>query len=627
LVSIALPVAVLGYRQGSYGELQQAEAAAIACVFVCALLLTGERFWRSPAFAAVGGCLALLTVWTALSLLWAPSADDVVPDIVLMSLYLTVFTLVGLVARRNTLATWCDGLAAGVAVIVFLSLTSRFFPHLFRAARDEVTVLPGSASRLAFPVGYWNGLAILVACSLPLFLRSALSDRGGSARKVVSVGFVSAIGTIVYLASSRGGAITAVAAAGLYVLLSGRRWPSAAGAVLLGAVGAAIAIGLVARNHDLVDRPFSKGAVDAGPRMFAVVLVVYAVAGGAYALADRFALAAWRPSRRLTTGLAAVAAICLVAVLAAADLPARFEAFKARPTFAASANSSIESHFLSGGSNGRWQLWGSAIREFRSAPLQGGGAGSFQGWWAQHGTLAVYVRDTHSLYLQTLGELGMVGFLLIVGFVGSGLWFGLRLVLGTNAAYRFQPAAPLATFAAFGLAASIDWIWQLPVIGVVAIMSVAMLTTAAPERAPAAASRQVTVGSRAVPLATALVAASLFVFAALDVAAQLRLNRSQQASGRSDGATALAEAQAARALEPWSARPLLQIALAEEAFGSLPVSRLAIEDAVRKDASNWRLRLVAARLEAKTGHIGAATRELAAARALNPRSPLFAPGG
>jgi hypothetical protein len=578
-------------------------------------------------FAVLGGSLALLTGWTALSLLWAPSADDVVPDIVLMSLYLAVFTLVALVARRNTVATWCDGLAAGVAVIVCISLSSRFFPHLFGAARAPVTILGGSASRLAFPIGYWNGLAILVACSLPLFLRATLSGRGGSARKVGSVAFVSAIGTIVYLASSRGGAITAVTAVGLYVLLSGTRWPSAAGAALCGAVGTLAAVGLVTRHHDLVDKPFSKAAADAGPRTFVAVLVVYAVAGGAFALVDRLALSAWRPSRRLTTGIAALAAICLGAALVAADLPARFAAFKAPPTLAAADTSSIESHFLSGGSTGRWQLWGSAVTEFRGAPLHGGGAGSFAGWWAQHGTLPVYVRDTHSLYLQTLGELGIVGFLLLAAFVLGGLWLGVRLILATSPRYRFQPAAPLVTFAAFALAASFDWIWQLPVIGVLAVTCIAVLTAAASEGRSASPSAAPTVRSRAFSIATVVVALLLFALAAVDAAAQLRLDRSRSASARSDGAAAVAEAQAARALEPWSAQPLLQLALAEESFGSLPVARLAIEDAVHKDGSNWRLRLVAARLEAKTGHIGAATRNLARARALNPRSPLFASAG
>jgi hypothetical protein len=510
---------------------------------------------------------------------------------------------------------------------VCISLSSRFFPHLFGAARTPAAILGGSASRLAFPLGYWNGLAILVACSLPLFLRSTLSGRGGSARKAVSVAFVSAIGTIVYLASSRGGAITAVTAAGLYVLLSGRRWPSTAGAVVCGAVGTLAAVGLVARHHDLVDKPFSKAAADAGPRTFVAVLVVYAVAGGAFALVDRFALAAWRPSRRLTAGIAVLAAVCLAAALVAADLPARFAAFRAPPTFAGADTASIESHLLSGSSNGRWQLWGSAVAEFRSAPLHGGGAGSFQGWWAQHGTLAVYVRDTHSLYLQTLGELGIIGFLLLAAFVLGGLWLGLRLVLATSPRYRFQPAAPLATFAAFALAASVDWIWQLPVIGVLAIACVAVLTAATPKGSPASPSGGRAIAPRALATATVVGALLLFALAAVDAAAELRLDGSRSASARSDGAAAVAEAQAARALEPWSAQPLLQLALAEESFGSLPVARLAIEEAVRRDGSNWRLRLIAARLEAKTGRIAAASQSLAAARRLNPRSPLFAGSG
>jgi tetratricopeptide (TPR) repeat protein len=102
------------------------------------------------------------------------------------------------------------------------------------------------------------------------------------------------------------------------------------------------------------------------------------------------------------------------------------------------------------------------------------------------------------------------------------------------------------------------------------------------------------------------------------------LAQSERAASRGDGQSAIAHAQAARALEPWSAAPLLRLALAEERFGSLAVARAAIDRALRKDNADWRLWLIASRLQAKDGDIAAATRSLAEARRLNPRSPIFA---
>ena len=82
----------------------------------------------------------------------------------------------------------------------------------------------------------------------------------------------------------------------------------------------------------------------------------------------------------------------------------------------------MRSHLLSANGSGRWQFWESAVDAFQATPLLGHGAGSYEAWWAEHGSLAVFVRDAHSLYLETLAELGVLGFLLLVGGVSrSGL--------------------------------------------------------------------------------------------------------------------------------------------------------------------------------------------------------------
>jgi hypothetical protein len=623
---VAAAVFVLGYRDGSYGPLQRSEAAAVACLAVCGLVAGGMRLYRPRPFVVLGGLLAAFTAWTALSVTWTTSADDAVPEVILLGLYLAVFAVVAFTARSRALAVWCDGMAVGVGVIGGVALLSRFFPGLFDAARPNVELLFGSASRLSFPVGYWNGLGILLACCVPLLLRAAVAERGGVARKALAVGFLPAVGTIVYLASSRGAALTAAVAVVVYLGFSGSRWAVAAGATLLGCAGTAAAVAVVTREPALVDRPLSDAAADAGPWAFAALVVVCACTGAAFVALDRVGLGAWRPSRRVTTVIAAASALVVVAGLLAADLPARVEAFTASPLSTGATEGTIRSHFLSGGSTGRWQLWASAVDQFESDPLHGGGAGSFESWWAKHGTLPVFVRNAHSLYLETLGELGIVGLVILGGFVLGGLCLGAWVVMLTSATSRYQPAAPVAVFAAFAVAAAFDWIWQLPALGVVAIACVAMITGAASERRSAASPR----GPRAagvVAAAAMIVAVPLLGLALLHATTELRLELSANASVRGDGTAAVAEAQAARALEPWSASPLLRLALAEERFGSLRVARAAIDEAVRKDPQDWRLRVIAARLQAKVGDVAAAARSLATARSLNPRSPLFAASG
>lgn len=122
-----------------------------------------------------------------------------------------------------------------------------------------------------------------------------------------------------------------------------------------------------------------------------------------------------------------------------------------------------------------------------------------------------------------------------------------------------------------------------------------------------------------------LLAAWLVVCAqAIPLLSELKLRDSEAAVTRNDAEAALSDARAARALEPWAASPYLQLALVQEHVGDLEAARDSIRKAVARDSRDWRLWLVAARLETKLGLIPEARASLARAATLNPRSPLFA---
>jgi len=106
--------------------------------------------------------------------------------------------------------------------------------------------------------------------------------------------------------------------------------------------------------------------------------------------------------------------------------------------------------------------------------------------------------------------------------------------------------------------------------------------------------------------------------------AHLLIGESQAAAVTRGHATpAITAALRARDIQPWAASPYLQLALVTEAEGNVAEAERWIRQALARDADNWQLWLVAARVETKLGKVDAASKSLARAVKLNPRSPLF----
>src|SRR5262249_45042225 len=81
--------------------------------------------------------------------------------------------------------------------------------------------------------------------------------------------------------------------------------------------------------------------------------------------------------------------------------------------------------------NGRIDNWRVAADAFKASPFHGSGAGTYRITW-DHDRPAppVKVNDGHSLYLEVLSELGIVGFLLLVTALGTILVGGLLRLNG-----------------------------------------------------------------------------------------------------------------------------------------------------------------------------------------------------
>ena len=381
----------------------------------------------------------------------------------------------------------------------------------------------------------------------------------------------------------------------VFVLAQPRRWV-ALGAALAGATGTAASIGVLLGGEGW------QAAV-------VIVLICVATAVG-FELASAFAPRPPEVSRRL--GAAAVLALA-VALVATAFATHAWRDFTRLPPARGDA---VGTHLLSGSGNGRWQFWQAALAEFRSAPLQGGGAGSYEAWWDRHGSFSYAVRDAHSLYLETLGELGIVGFVLLVGSLAAAVAVGGRRLLRTRDAERTLIAALLGAATAYLIGAGIDWMWELTAVTLVGVCTLGLLA------GPGTPST--TRPLRRLPRVAAAVAVGAVVIAeAVALLAGIEVSQSQAAARSGRFGPARAHAVAATRLEPWAATPYLQLALVEESAGDLVAARRSIQAAIRRDRQDWRPWLAAARIEARLGDATAAAHSYAQARSLDPRSPLF----
>jgi O-antigen ligase len=133
---------------------------------------------------------------------------------------------------------------------------------------------------------------------------------------------------------------------------------------------------------------------------------------------------------------------------------------KPAPTF---KGGDLNLRLLSLSPNGRVLFWKSAWHDFTGHPVVGTGGGSFARYWSIHRPVKIFVLNAHSLYLETLAELGAVGLAIVLVALVPPLRAGFR--------HRRHPlGAPiLAAYIAFLVHTGGDWTWQLPAVGLAAL--------------------------------------------------------------------------------------------------------------------------------------------------------------
>jgi O-Antigen ligase len=618
-------VVYLGLEGGGYDPLVHDRVGIAVWWLLLAGVVVGALPRRRPPILA---CVALalfaaFVVWTALSLSWTESAERTFADLARVSGYLGVFALAvfgtGSAGARRMVAA----VAAGIAVIAVAALLSRLHPAWFPASHETAQFLSSGRERLSYPLNYWNGLAGLIAIGAPLLLQVATCARSIAARALAAAAFP-AIALTAFFTLSRGGIAATFIALAVFLAFTPDRLPKLLTA-LLAAAGSTVLIAAASHRDALQHGLLNETAHQQGNEMLVLTLVVCLVVGLAQAGLSAALRGARRPgwtvvSRRRS--MVAVAVAALVVLIAAATVDAGGRASDGWAEFKRGEGPGKGTERLgSVAGESRYQFWSAAVRENASKPLTGTGSGTFEYWWTRNGDVAENVHDTHSLYLQTLGELGIIGLLVLAAFLVVVLGGGGRNVLRAGR-HRPELAAALAGCAAFCITAITDWMWQIPVLAVAFLLLAATLVTA-----DESAEQSGGAGLR-LPLRAAFALVALAVIAAISVPlASTNLVRQSEADARAgDLPAALRAARSAQNAQPDAASPRLQQALVLESQGELVGAAAAARAATERESTNWRTWLVLSRIEAELGDASAAVRDYRKARLLNPFSELFQRG-
>jgi O-antigen ligase len=314
------------------------------------------------------------------------------------------------------------------------------------------------------PLGYANAVGILTVLGLLLTI-GLVTDVRSAAARAAAASTAPVFATALVLTDSTA-SILALGLGALVLLLAARARLRLLAAGVLLAVPAGVSAAVAAASR--------LTAVTAEPRITGGA--VAAVTAAAALLAALLAYFAPLPAERATpAGTRVVVALCTILVVAGgAAAVARVGAHEPRASYYRVA----------------WHAQAAAH------PLLGTGAGTFARYWADSGKAVELggALDAHSLYLETLAELGPLGLVLLLAFLLAPV-----ALLARRRSSAFVPAAAGA-YAAFLVHAGLDWDWEMPAVVVASLCCAAAVATAGlqPQRPLGRAARTAVLAASAI---------------------------------------------------------------------------------------------------------------------------------
>jgi uncharacterized membrane protein YoaK (UPF0700 family) len=457
----------LSFNAGGYFPGTPALVAVFLLLCLAARILAAERPFEgfTPALGVCAGALCLYALWALISASWSDSTWRASVEFDRALMYLAALVFFGSFRRTGSRVRWMTrGIALGILLVCTIGLITRVLPEVWPTTPNL------GASRLSYPLTYWNALGLMGSIGTILSLHFTSSRSEPVAVRVAAAAAVPILLTTVLFTLSRGAIVAG--AAGLAVYLPLAR-PRALLSGLLATVPASVVALLVAYNADHLtgENPMSSAAIaeghDVAPVLLACVLAAAALRVVLLALDARMDRLRPPPEirRPLLASIATAAVILAIGLVLALHVPSyvsdQYDSFVNGTT----VSSSTKSRLTDPGNNGRVDQWKVAVNDgFDPDKLDGQGGGTFELVWARERPeklAGLTVHDGHSLYVETLSDLGAVGFVLVLVFTLTILYgFAARLG-GPN---RTIYAALFAAGVAWALHAGVDWDWEMPAV-------------------------------------------------------------------------------------------------------------------------------------------------------------------
>ena len=441
------------FRSGGYYQDTQLliGTAAFALLAVVAVTAPWPPLPRGLPLAAVAALVGY-GVWTGLSTGWARILDVAVHDTDRIAAYVAVFVLALAAMREPRVRRLApEVLLVGILVVCLYALAGRLLPHLVHERVNSV--------RLSQPLTYWNGLGMFAGFGVLLGIAAAGDRTRPRLWRSLACAAAVPCGLAMYLTLSRGALASVVAGLVLCVALRrGRATLVAAACALVPTIGLAV---ILVAFPDVVSSYAGKTSERAsqGAAFLPIAAAATAAAGLAFARLTRSPLARGRSplGSRARTAVAIAVVPC---VLVAAIWIAGTGTEKSKLPSSAARIASVET--------ARGHYWRVALGAFGRHPVNGVGSGSFMAEWRQRRGHDQPALDAHSIYLETLAELGIVGGLLLLAFLGT-------LIAGIARAVRATPRNPtliaaVAVLGAFAVHLALDWDWEMPAVSLIPLI-------------------------------------------------------------------------------------------------------------------------------------------------------------